>query len=183
MLSSQIVPPTEARVPLHSKAKWNKKIAQQAIDRLSSAATASRSQLTDRLKNLSKEWDMERTLEFNASIAGSVGILFSVMFSRYWLLLTTVVLLFLLQHAVQGWCPPMPVFRAYGFRTAEEIEDEANALKLLRGDFDVVGGGRGGGGGGSGGGQRQEEMVDAMTKNKQYKGTFLGPSSLKVAEE
>ena len=42
---------------------------------------------------------------------------------------------FLLQHAVQGWCPPVPLFRRLGFRTQPEIEQERYALKALRGDF------------------------------------------------
>lgn len=45
---------------------------------------------------------------------------------------------FLLQHALQGWCPPLPVFRRLGFRTQAEIERERYALKALRGDFDKV---------------------------------------------
>jgi hypothetical protein len=45
---------------------------------------------------------------------------------------------FLLQHAVQGWCPPLPIFRRYGFRTQYEIEQERYALKALRGDFNQV---------------------------------------------
>ena len=43
---------------------------------------------------------------------------------------------FLLQHALQGWCPPLPVFRWYGVRTQSEIEQERYALKAIRGDFD-----------------------------------------------
>ncbi len=42
---------------------------------------------------------------------------------------------FLFQHAVQGWCPPVPLFRRLGFRTAREIDHERYALKALRGDF------------------------------------------------
>ena len=42
---------------------------------------------------------------------------------------------FLLQHAVQGWCPPVPVMRRLGFRTEREIDAERTALKALRGDF------------------------------------------------
>ena len=45
---------------------------------------------------------------------------------------------FLLQHAIQGWCPPLPVFRKLGFRTRAEIEQERYALKLLRGDFSEI---------------------------------------------
>lgn len=54
---------------------------------------------------------------------------------RRWLWLTGGVAAFLLQHALQGWCPPLPVLRALGVRTAEEIGAERTALKSLRGDF------------------------------------------------
>src|SRR5512135_2089568 len=42
---------------------------------------------------------------------------------------------FLLQHALQGWCPPVPLFRSLDVRTASEIAEERYALKILRGDF------------------------------------------------
>jgi hypothetical protein len=42
---------------------------------------------------------------------------------------------FLLQHAIQGWCPPLPVFRRLVYRTQSEIDYERYALKSLRGDF------------------------------------------------
>ena len=54
---------------------------------------------------------------------------------RKWFLFPAVVAGFLLQHAVQGWCPPLPVFRRYGVRTQTEIDYERYALKSLRGDF------------------------------------------------
>ncbi len=49
--------------------------------------------------------------------------------------LPAVVAGFLLQHALQGWCPPLPLFRRLGVRTAAEIDQERYALKALRGDF------------------------------------------------
>jgi len=36
---------------------------------------------------------------------------------------------FLLQHAIQGWCPPIPILRRFGFRTADEINRERYALR------------------------------------------------------
>jgi hypothetical protein len=48
---------------------------------------------------------------------------------RRFLALPAAVLGFLLQHAVQGWCPPVPVLRRLGFRTQTEIEDERHALE------------------------------------------------------
>ena len=35
---------------------------------------------------------------------------------------------FLVHHAVKGWCPPLPVFRRLGFRSAQEISAERVAL-------------------------------------------------------
>jgi hypothetical protein len=52
-----------------------------------------------------------------------------------WFLLSGVVAAFLVQHAVEGWCPPVPIFRRLGIRTTREINHERFALKALRGDF------------------------------------------------
>ena len=57
---------------------------------------------------------------------------------RSWLWLTGVVLVFLFQHSVQGWCPPLPIFRRFGVRTRSEIDWEKFALKALRGDFNSL---------------------------------------------
>ena len=57
---------------------------------------------------------------------------------RRLLVLPGLVAAFLLQHALQGWCPPVPLFRHLGFRTAAEIDEERCALKALRGDFREV---------------------------------------------
>lgn len=56
--------------------------------------------------------------------------------NRKWLLLPGTVLPFLFQHAVQGWCPPVVLFRRLGVRTHKEIQLEKSALKIFRGDFD-----------------------------------------------
>lgn len=39
---------------------------------------------------------------------------------------------FLFQHALQGWCPPIELFRFLGRRSRNEIDAESTAL---RGDF------------------------------------------------
>jgi hypothetical protein len=51
---------------------------------------------------------------------------------------THYVLLFFVQHALQGWCPPIPAFRALGVRTRPEIDREKYAIKALRGDFQNI---------------------------------------------
>lgn len=35
---------------------------------------------------------------------------------------------FLAYHAIRGWCPPLPVFRRVGFRSANEIGAEREVL-------------------------------------------------------
>ena len=81
---------------------------------------------------------MERLLETNASAIAFTGLLLGVAHSKRWLIVPGIVLPFLFQHAVQGWCPPVPLFRRLGVRTRKEIDREKYALKVLRGDFDKV---------------------------------------------
>lgn len=91
--------------------------------------------IPSRLRELDAEWDIERTLEANASTLAFAGIVFGVTVDRRWLALPGIVTAFLFQHAVLGWCPPLPLLRRMGVRTAREIETERTALKALRGDF------------------------------------------------
>jgi hypothetical protein len=89
-----------------------------------------------RLRALDEEWDIERAIEANASALALFGVLMAaVRGNNRWLMLPIAVTGFLLQHAIQGWCPPIPVLRRLGFRTSYEIEEERQALKALRGDF------------------------------------------------
>ena len=46
---------------------------------------------------------------------------------------------------LQGWGPPVPLFRRLGFRTRAEIARERYALKGIRGDFAGLGLDRGAG--------------------------------------
>lgn len=94
--------------------------------------------IDQRLGELDREWDVERALETGSSTLTLTGITMSILSHRKWLMLSLVVQGFFLQHALQGWCPPLPVLRRMGFRTAEEINRERYALKALRGDFQNV---------------------------------------------
>jgi hypothetical protein len=95
-------------------------------------------EIDDRLWELDNEWDIERTLEANAAAFSLLGLTLALTVDRRWLALPIGVAAFLLQHVVQGWCPPVPVFRRLGFRTVAEIDEERYALKVLRGDFQDV---------------------------------------------
>lgn len=92
-------------------------------------------QIPERIKELEQEWDIERALEVNAALLALTGTVLGATVNKKWLILPAVVTAFLTQHAVQGWCPPMPLLRAMGFRTRQEIDREKYALKALAGDF------------------------------------------------
>jgi hypothetical protein len=96
-------------------------------------------QIDRRLRELDAEWDIERVLETGSSTLTLTGLVLGIASSRKWLLLSLAVQGFFMQHALQGWCPPLPVFRSLGIRTADEINRERYALKALRGDFKDAG--------------------------------------------
>jgi hypothetical protein len=93
-------------------------------------------QIDQRLAELDQEWDVERVLETGSSALTLTGLAMGISVDRKWLLLSVAVQGFFMQHALQGWCPPLPVFRRLGFRTVQEIDRERYALKALRGDFE-----------------------------------------------
>jgi hypothetical protein len=85
--------------------------------------------IRERLAELDSEWDIERTLEVNAASLIFGGTALSAMTGRRSLLLVPLVVSgFLIQHAVQGWCPPLALFRRLGVRTHLEIDAERAAL-------------------------------------------------------
>ncbi len=81
-----------------------------------------------RIDELDREWDIERALEVNASALAMGGLILGMGADRRWFALPFVVMGFLFQHGVQGWCPPLPVLRRLGFRTRGEIDREKYEL-------------------------------------------------------
>jgi hypothetical protein len=127
--------PTTIRVEQHTDEAANERIGRRTAQSISSVGRQGRDVISRRLEELDQEWDMERTLEANAASMALLGLGLGALVSRRFFMLPGVVAGFLLQHAVQGWCPPVPVFRRLGFRTAREIASERYALKAIRGDF------------------------------------------------
>ena len=110
------LPATTARVPEHTRDVHNRKIRRELEDRIRYYAR-NRSEIPDRLQALDREWDIERTLEANAASLALAGTLLGFLLDRRFLLLPALVTAFLLQHALQGWCPPVNLFRRFGRRT------------------------------------------------------------------
>jgi hypothetical protein len=126
------------RVREHSPEKFNERIDRATQRRVLRAGGESKPALSRRVEELDQEWDMERVLEANASALALGGLLLGLLVNKKFFLIPCFVLPFLLQHAIQGWCPPVPMFRSRGVRTRKEIDTEKFALKVLRGDFDEI---------------------------------------------
>lgn len=129
---------TRERVPKHTNACVNARIREQTQMSIAHYMAAGDAAISFRLAELDREWDIERFLEANAATASLVGLSLGALKHRAWFIMPAVIAGFLLQHAVDGWCPPMPVLRRLGFRTANEIDYERYALKALRGDFQDI---------------------------------------------
>lgn len=126
------------RVRENTPEKYNQKIDVEVEDIIEKYRHLSTDEITCRLAGLKKEWDIEKTLVVNASSLALTGLILGTIGSRKWYFLPIIVSSFLLRHGIQGWCPPLPLFRKFGIRTRQEIDEEMYALKILRGDFDTV---------------------------------------------
>jgi hypothetical protein len=133
-----MIPSTAHRVPENTATHVNDEIRRHTEESIARTAAAGPEAIDRRLEELDREWDIERTLEANAATLAAVGGGLALLVDRRFGLIPLVVGGFLLQHAVQGWCPPLPVFRRMGVRTQTEIDHERYALKALRGDFRAV---------------------------------------------
>ena len=124
-----MLPSTSERVPRHTAAQVNEKIKRRTQASIAKARALGPEAIQQRLRELDREWDIERAIEANASSLALAGIALGAFVNRRFLLLPAAVCGFLLQHALQGWCPPVPVLRRLGFRTQTEIEGERCELR------------------------------------------------------
>ena len=85
-----------------------------------------------RLKELDKEWDIDRVLMLNFSVLVTAQLL-AARKNIKWLWGPLIQTPFIGMHALLGWCPPSLWFRPMGFRTKKEIQSEREALlSILR---------------------------------------------------
>lgn len=126
-----MIPSTRNRVPAHTAPVLNDRI-QRGIQNSVAALSDHPELIKQRLRELDREWDIERAIEMNASALAFLGTSLGATVNKRWLALPALVTAFLFQHAVQGWCPPVPILRRLGFRTVYEIEQERRQLLALR---------------------------------------------------
>lgn len=117
------------RVRRSTTEERNREIDRQTDLSIQRHASAGAEDIRKRIADLDREWDVERVLEVNASTLALTGLVLGLTVNRRWFALPGVVLPFLLQHGLQGWCPPLPLLPRLGVRTRGEIDREKYALQ------------------------------------------------------
>ena len=131
-----MLPATARRVPANTADEINAEIRRRTEENVIRVARAGSRAIQQRLRELDEEWDIERYVETMAPTFSLLGMCLGLSVDKRWFILPIVVQTFFLQHALQGWCPPIPILRRLGVRTAGEIDEERNALKAIRGDYE-----------------------------------------------
>jgi hypothetical protein len=122
------------RVERHTDAAINKERHAGIRDSVRYHAARPR-EIPARLAELDREWDIERAITANAAAFTLAGLALTALVDRRFIAVPAMVGGFLLQHAIQGWCPPVALLRRIGFRNSAEICEERCGLKMLEGEY------------------------------------------------
>jgi hypothetical protein len=113
----------------------NQRIQARTLHDVTSYFGAGEDTLSERIRELEEEWNLERTLQANGAALTLIGLALGISADRRFFALSFLASGCLLQHALSGWSPPLPMFRRLGIRSSAEIQQEILALRILRGDF------------------------------------------------
>lgn len=117
------------RVRRNTADSVNRRIDRHTEDNIVCYSSQGNTAIRTRIGQLNKEWDIERALEITSGMNVLLGLGLAFTLNKKWLLLSAISASFLVQHAIQGWCPPLPVFRWLGIRTKNEINREKDSLQ------------------------------------------------------
>lgn len=131
MFLHTLIPPTAKRVQLRTKNEDNQMILEKTLSNIEAYRNKSRQEILERINALDKEWDTERILETTAASIFLFTTILGFQKNKRWFALNGIAGIFLLQHALQGWCPPLPIIRKLGIRTSSEINEEKTALQKI----------------------------------------------------
>ena len=99
------------RVRKHTAPGVNARIDRLTNATLKESVDGGRDAMIARLKELDREWDVDRALMANFAIIGTLTHELGRRHHHNWTYLFRAQLGFLFMHALVGWCPPLPVLR------------------------------------------------------------------------
>lgn len=126
-----LFPPTTIKVKLNTDDGINNEIERKTAHNINKYDRKTEEEIGRRIKELNYEWDTERVLELNFASIVLISSLLGLLGNKKWMALSGITSVFMIQHSLQGWCPPLPIIRRIGIRTAEEITKEKDALRKL----------------------------------------------------
>lgn len=126
--------PTTSRVENNSSEKINLTFQQDIKERINRYKGASPIAIDQRLDKLDREINIERAIELEAPMMIGLGVVLAALQDKRWAMLSAFAASMVIFHNLQGWYPLLPIFRRMGIRTQNEVEQEREALRILRGD-------------------------------------------------
>jgi hypothetical protein len=130
-----MIPATAKCLILNPAPLANELIGEQTSEKGTYHAAVPAAVLEKRLRELDREWDVERLTAASSGLFLLGGVLLVVFLGAGWLVLPALLAVCLLLHGLAGWTPALPLVRRLGYRTPQEIARERHALQIMRGDF------------------------------------------------
>jgi hypothetical protein len=133
-MEAPMFPATTEKAERNTSAVAMQRFDQQLRENIARLKGADKQAIEQRLSELDREWNVERAIEVEAPSMILLGLALGSLSNRKWFAVSAMAASMVILHNLQGWYPLLPVFRAAGLRTAEEIEQERMALKALLGE-------------------------------------------------
>jgi hypothetical protein len=126
--------------PSRNKARDKQENDQRILENLHKYRYLNRDEISNKLKKLSNEWDIDKTLKINATAVAIASFILKAVTRRRGFWLTGALAGFIWHHGIRNWASGLPIMKRMGKRTQDEINAEIYSLKILRGDFDHISG-------------------------------------------
>lgn len=123
---------------IHSKTTpaMQERFRQKLVANVRRFINADPAAIDQRMKELDKEWSVERAIEVEAPAMIGLGATLGLLHNKKWFLLSGVAASMAVLHNTRGVYPMLPLFQRLGLRPQKDIEDERNALRVLRRDHE-----------------------------------------------
>ena len=109
--------PTIEKVERNTAPELNRKFDAQMTESVARYIGADRHIIDLRLKELEKEWNVERMIEVEAPSMIGLGIALGLTRDRKWFALSAMAASMVILHNLQGWYPMLPLFRRLVLRS------------------------------------------------------------------
>lgn len=127
---------TTARVHAQTTPAMKEQFRRRLVANVRRFINADHSEIDRRMEELDKEWSIERAIEVEAPAMIGLGATLGLLHNKKWFFLSSFAASMVVLHNTKGVYPLLPLFQRMGLRSKKDIEDERNALRVLRGDHE-----------------------------------------------